>query len=343
MAGAANPVLVRLTRGGETESLHRGALALAAPDGRLAAAIGDVNAPVFPRSAYKMLQALPLVDSGAAAAFGVGDAELALACASHAGEPLHTEAVMAWLGRIGAREEDLACGPHPPHHAPTAEALVRRGVMPTRRHNNCSGKHTGFLTLARHLGAPFAGYHLSEHPVQRAVRVAVAQMAGVAEMELVAGVDGCAVPNYAMPLRSLATAMARLAAPGALPPARGAAARRLFDAVAGHPLEVSGTGRADAVLIAAAAGRAVTKTGAEGVYCAVLRDRGLGLALKIDDGATRAAETAVAAALIQLGVVAADAPGIAALSAPEVLNTRGETVGARAASGAFAVLAQVGS
>ena len=152
--GAANPVLVEVTRGDMVESRHRAAFAVADPRGRVVASAGDIERPVYARSAIKALQAIPLVESGAAEAFGLSDAEIALACASHHGEPRHVETVTAWLARIGCSLEDLECGAHPPTHAASHRALMAAGEEPGAVHNNCSGKHAGFLTLARHLNAP---------------------------------------------------------------------------------------------------------------------------------------------------------------------------------------------
>ncbi len=324
----ANPVLVEVTRGGLVESRHPGAYAVMDAAGRVVAARGDIEAIIFPRSSMKILQALPLVESGAADAFACTPAELALACASHGGEPMHVEAVAAWLARIGQAEHDLACGPHAPYYSPAAEAMIREGRRPCRLHNNCSGKHAGFLTLARHLGAPAAGYTRREHPVQRAVFAAVAGLTGESA-DMPFGIDGCAAPAPAFPLRALALAMARIAAPDGLPAARAEAALRLRAAMAAHPELVAGTGRACTRLMRAAAPGTVVKVGAEAVYVGILPALGLGLALKIDDGGTRAAELLVAALLDHLGQIRDEARAdIADLLAPVLRNGAGDVVGA---------------
>ncbi|MDR3512986.1 MAG: asparaginase [Caulobacteraceae bacterium] len=317
-----NPVLVELTRGEWLESRHRGSIAVADAKGALVWSAGDVDQPVFGRSSLKMLQALPLVETGAADAFAVSDAELALACASHSGEPVHVEAVGGWLGRIGCDETCLACGAHPPLNEAAARALVLEGKAPSRLHNNCSGKHAGFLTVARHLGVDIAGYERPDHLVQRRALAAMAEMAGVDPASMRVAIDGCAAPAPAFPLRGLATAMARIANPSGLAPDRAEAACRLDAAVKAHPLMVAGTGRACTAIIRAAGGRASVKTGAEGVFVAVLADLGLGIALKIDDGAGRASETTIAALLAALGVVSADDPAISSLIDAPVLNTQ---------------------
>jgi L-asparaginase II len=325
----ANPILVEVTRGGIVESGHRGAVAIADGTGRVVAQIGDIERRVFPRSAIKMIQALPLVESGAADAVSLSDEHLALACASHSGEPMHVGRIGAWLGHIGAQDGDLICGAHFPYGEAARDAMVRGGETPRHVHNNCSGKHAGFLTLARHLGAPFAGYVDPHHPVQLAVMDAVAAAAGVPVGYWTTGVDGCSAPNFAMPLHLWASAQARLATGQGLPPLKARAASRLAAAVRANPELMSGTGRACAQFVRATEGRAIVKTGAEGVFTALLPDRGLGLALKIDDGATRASETLMAACLVMLGVLDPDHPAALAHLAAPVTNWAGETVGER--------------
>lgn len=322
----ANPILVEVTRGPLVESIHRGSIAIADAKGTLVFALGDVETPVYPRSSLKPIQALPLVETGAADAFGVGEAEIALACASHSGEPMHTERVAAWLARVGCNESDLACGPHSPRYEPVWEAMIKRGEMPTRLHNNCSGKHTGFLTLARHWDISTQGYERVDHPVQQEVRAVIGQMSGVRDLPY--GIDGCAAPNFALPLSGFARALARMADPSSLDPVRGDAAGRVVQAMVRHPELVSGTGRACAILMQSANGRAAVKTGAEGFYAGIVPERGLGIALKIDDGAGRAAETAIAFVLEWLGLLGSE-KGAREILRALVLNTRGETVGER--------------
>jgi L-asparaginase II len=321
-----NPVLVEVTRGSLVESVHRGAVAVSDAQGRLRLAVGDTGAAIFPRSALKPIQAVPLIESGAAARFGLSDEEVALACASHSGEPQHTTRIAAWQQRIGCSVADLACGPHRPVHEPTATAMILSGERWTPLHNNCSGKHTGFMTLARGLGNDPAGYQQLDHPVQRAVETTLKEMAGL-DGALPYGIDGCTVPNFALPLASLARAMAAFADPGGLPPSRAQACARILAAMTAHPELVAGTGRSCTLLVRQSPNIAV-KTGAEGVYVAILPGLGLGVALKIDDGATRAAETAIAGVLIALGAAPDEGPAHALAHAP-VLNTRNVQVGER--------------
>lgn len=331
-----NPILVEVTRGGRVESIHRGALAIADAKGEMHATLGDIDAAIYPRSSLKPIQALALIETGAADALGLGGEEIALACASHSGELMHTTRVAAWLARIGCGEADLACGPHPPRYEPVWEAMVREKRTPTRLHNNCSGKHTGFLTVARHLGIRTAGYEHVDHPVQKQVAAALKDLAGL-RGELPYGVDGCAAPNFAVPLGALARAMAKLADPAGLAPVRTGAARRIVAAMIAHPELVSGTGRACAALMRAGEGRVAAKTGAEGVFVAMLPQAGLGIALKIDDGATRAAEAAIAELLLKLGVIAGKGEAAGLARAP-IFNTRGTIVGERRPAAALAQL-----
>jgi L-asparaginase II len=311
---------VEVVRGGRVESRHRVAACVVDGAGATVLAGGDEGAPVYPRSAVKPFQALALVATGAADASGVSEEELALACASHGGEPAHVERVAAWLARLGLAERHLACGPHPPMHAPSAAGMLARGERPTRLHNNCSGKHAGLLAACLHNGWPVEGYERPEHPVQGYIRAALGEAAGLPSVEA-PGVDGCSLPAFLMPLRALATAAARLAAD------RGGALERVGRAMRAHPAMVAGTGRLCTALMGAAPG-VVAKTGAEGVFLAALPDRGLGIALKAEDGATRAAEVALLALLDRLGAVPDDArDALAPFARPRLRDFNGAVVG----------------
>ena len=328
-----NPILVEVTRGDLVESVHRGSIAIADASGKLRLALGDVTSPVYSRSSLKPMQAMVLVESGAAEAFGLSDEEIALACASHSGEPMHTDRVAAWLTRLGLSEQDLACGAHPSRVEKVAEAMIRDGVKPTRIFNNCSGKHTGFLTVARHWDIATDGYEQATHPVQRAVAAVLRDLSGAGELTY--GIDGCAAPNFATSLTEFARAAAKMAAPETLEKPRADAARRIIGAMIKHPELMSGTGRACATLIRASGGCAAVKTGAEGFFGGWIPGAGLGIAIKIDDGAGRAAETVIAAVLDRLGLLGDGARGI--LRAP-VLNTRGTVVGERRPAAALQAL-----
>ncbi len=318
-------ILVR--RGAALESAHRVLYVIADDAGRVVAAGGGApTTPVFPRSAVKPIQALPLVESGAAARFGLSAAELALACASHGGEPMHAGAVAAWLARLGLSVADLACGAHAPSDAAAAAALAASGEPPSALHNNCSGKHAGMLTLALHLGVPTAGYLAPDHPVQRLIAAAQQAMASLDVMPEPA-VDGCGIPTFALPLAGLATALARLARPDGLPPERAAACRQIVAAMQAHPELVAGTGR-PCTLIMQAAPQLLVKTGAEGVYAAAWPAHGLGVALKVVDGATRAAVVALLALLTRLDAVPPAALAqLAPLARPILRNHAGRVVG----------------
>jgi L-asparaginase II len=324
-----NPVLVEVTRGPLVESRHRGAAVVVDAAGRRVRAWGDVEQPIYPRSATKPLQAIALLETGAAERWGASDAEVALACASHYGEPRHTGAVAAWLARLGLGPGDLECGIHAPYDEPTAEALLRAGRTPSTLHNNCSGKHTGFLATAAHLGEPTRGYIAYDHPVQQRVGRAVAELSGLDFARLPWGVDGCGIPTLALPLDALALAMARLADPSRLPADRAAAARRIVRATGAHPMMIGGLDSVASRVTEALAGAVIAKSGAEGVYAALLPARGWGLALKIDDGAKRAAERALIAILARLGVLDAEQTALLdAVLAPELRNRAGRVIGA---------------
>lgn len=292
-----NPVLVEVTRDALVESRHRGAIVIIDAYGRRRAAFGEVDRPIFPRSAVKLIQSLLLVESGAADAFGYGLAELALACSSHSAEPHHTALVSAMLGKCGRSPADLECGVQVPFDAAAANALIRSGEAPSALHNTCSGEHAGFICLACHLGVDPKGYVAPDHAVQREVTSVLEAMTGTPLTADVRGIDGCSIPTYAIPLDRLAGAYARLVTGEGLPPQRAKAARRLFDACMTEPTLVAGSGRFCTDAMLAFAGRLFVKTGAEGVYCGAIPELGLGIAIKCDDGATRAAEVMMAAAV----------------------------------------------
>ena len=291
----ANPIVVEVTRGPLVESRHRGAGAVVDSGGALVFSFGDVERPVYPRSAVKAFQALPLVESGAADRLGLSEAEIALACASHSGEAAHAAGAAAMLGKAGADASALACGAHWPLGEKAARALARSGAEPSALHNNCSGKHAGFICLACASGWDSRGYEAPSHPVQRAAKAAIEELTGAALGADVCGLDGCSIPTYAVPLRALALGFARFATGAGLAPARREAARRIREAIAAHPRMVAGTERFDTEVMTLLGPRAFTKTGAEGVFCAALPELGLGLAVKADDGATRAAQVMIAA------------------------------------------------
>ncbi len=318
MMGAGTVVL---TRGGLEESWHRFEAVVASADGGRVVVFGDERLPVFARSAIKPLQASAVVDSGAVEAAGLGTEEVALACASHGGEPEHVAIVRRTLERLSVAEEDLACGAHAPLYAPAADALLACGERPGKAHNNCSGKHAAMVALARHLGAPVAGYHEPDHPVQRRMAEEVGRWSGLDPDRLERAVDGCGVVTFRLPLGALADAFARWGVAAGAPETVRAAA-------AAHPWLLAGTGRLCTAIVRETEGAVLAKVGAEGVYCACVPGRGLGLAVKALDGARRAGDAALVALLRRLGVVDDDVGArLAAVGGPPRRNTRGEVVG----------------
>jgi len=295
----SNPVLVEAVRAGRVESRHCGAVAVLDADGKPVLALGDVAQSIYPRSAVKALQALPLVESGAAARYGFGDQELALACASHGGEPDHVAVAGRMLARAGLDVAALECGSHWPQHQPSLQALARAGKSASALHNNCSGKHAGFLCVACATGADHRRYVDPDRPVQRAVKAAIEALAGVTISDPPA-VDGCSAPNWRVPLAALACAFARFGVGQNLGAERAKAAARLRAACAGQPWFVAGTGRFCTAVMEHFRARVFVKTGAEGVFCGALPELGLGIAIKCDDGASRAAEVMMAAMVARL-------------------------------------------
>jgi L-asparaginase II len=326
-----NPALIELTRGSRVESTHAGAFAVARADGRVVAALGDIASPVFPRSAIKPLQALAFAAGGAVERFGFTASELAIACASHSGTPRHVAVVTAMLARAGLSEEALGCGVHEPLDAAAARELVRSGEPMTSLHHNCSGKHAGMLVTAVHRGEPVEGYWRIDHPVQARIRQDLEELTGEELGSGVCGIDGCSVPNWAISLAGLAAAFARFSTGAGLGKARAQLCRRLLRACWAEPELVAGPGRLDTQLMTRLAGDVLVKGGAEGVYCGALPVHGLGFALKVDDGAKRAAE-AVAVALVArfYPLVQELGPG------PRLFNWRGMEVGQMHHSAALA-------
>ena len=293
--------------------------------GRVVFGVGDIQAAVFPRSAVKALLALPLVETGAADRLGLTDAELALACSSHSGEPEHTATAAAMLTKAGRDVSCLECGTHWPSRDTAARALAAAGETPTALHNNCSGKHAGFICLACDQGHDPAGYVRHDHPTMRLVTSALSEATGERLDDSRRAIDGCSIPTYAIPLKSLARAFARFGAGIGMSADRTTAAARLRRAVAAHPFLVAGTGRFDTRLMTALGARVFSKTGAEGVFCVALPELGLGIAVKCDDGAGRAAEVATAALIARF--LKPDDEAFTALLRPVLRNWNGIATG----------------
>jgi len=323
----SNPILVEVLRGSLVESRHRGAVAVADADGGAVLAIGDVTTPIFPRSAVKALQALPLIETGAADAFGFGDEELALACASHSGEAGHVAGVTRMLAKAGLDAAALRCGAHWPMAQPALVALARGGE-PSALHNNCSGKHAGFLCVACSKGIDHADYWRPQHPVQREVRAVLEDMTGATLSDDRRAIDGCSVPTWAIPLQNLAHAFAKFGTGHGLAPERARAAARLRAACARKPWHVAGTGRFCTEIMQLFGARVFVKTGAEGVYCGALPELGFGIALKCDDGAGRASQAIMAAIIARfLPLGDAERAALAPFVRPTLRNWNGFEVG----------------
>lgn len=316
---------VEIWRGPLAESLHCGHAVICDDTGQIVEAWGNPEETVYPRSSAKMIQALPLVESGAAAAHGLSSEQLALACASHNAAPIHTDRVRAWVASLGLTDADFRCGVQEPGDIPTRNALICAGDTPCQYHNNCSGKHAGFLTLTQHLGAG-PDYVEIDHPVQRACLAAFEEVTGQPSPGY--GIDGCSAPNFLTSLHGMARAMAFFAAARDGSDSRSNAAARLRDAMIAHPQLVAGETRACTELMRACLEPVALKTGAEGFFIAILPQRKLGMALKISDGTTRASECTVAALLVRLGVLKADHPTTRKYMNAPIANWRGIETGA---------------
>ena len=315
--------MAELWRGGVLESTHLGHAVICDAQG-IVAQHGNPQAVIFPRSSCKMIQALPLIETGAAAARGLSTAQLALSCASHEGAALHVGATGRWLADLGLHESDLRCGAHEPADRPERDRLIRAGETPCQLHNNCSGKHCGFLTVVQHQGwGP--EYHEIDHPLQQMIRTTTEEVTG----EAIAGwgVDGCSAPNFAMTLAGLGRAMARFASAREGAGVRETAMARLAQAMAEYPELVAGEGRACTELMRAMGGKVAVKTGAEGVFIAIIPERGLGVAVKALDGHPRASEAAIAALLVRLGVLDPAHPAAIRRMHPVQKNWRGIETG----------------
>ncbi|MFW7268547.1 asparaginase [Gluconacetobacter sp. Hr-1-5] len=320
--------IAEIERGGRVESRHAGTAVVVDADGDVVFALGDIALPTYPRSAVKAFLALPLVESGAAERLGLDDEELALACASHNGEPAHVAVAARMLGRAGRDVACLECGTHWPTNADAAHALARSGGAPNALHNNCSGKHAGFVCLACDRDEDLAGYIQPTHPIMREVTAALADVTDAAHGEDNRGIDGCSIPTYAIPMRALAHGFARFGTGHGLGRERARAAARLRAAVANAPFMVGGSGRFDTVLMQALGSAVFSKMGAEGIMAASLPEQGLGIAVKCHDGAPRAAEVAMATLLMRfLGPETRDHTVLRDLATHDIRNWNGMTVG----------------
>ena len=328
-------ILAKVIRGETLESVHRGTLIVMDGDGGTIAGIGDVSTVTFWRSAAKALQAIPLVTSGAADAFGFTEKEIALACASHSGESFHTELAAQMLQKAGFSESDLRCGVHPSFHEETNESMIKAGETPTQLNNNCSGKHAGMLAFAKHIGAELDSYLETDNPVQTAMLDTVSLFTEIPKEEIKLGIDGCSAPNFAVPILAMAKAYLKLVSPPSeFDEKLKDACNRIVAAKMKYPKYVGGSVRLDTKIMQALPGRIVCKVGAEGVWSAGVLpserwEKGLSIALKIEDGNDHRARPVVAIELLrQLGIM--DEKGeevLAEFSPMDLINRREITVG----------------
>lgn len=333
--------LVEVKRGSITESRHRGHIVAVDGDGQIVARLGSPHNVTYLRSSSKPHQAMPLITSGAADHFGFTEKEIAIACASHNGETIHTETVARMLKKIGLDESALKCGAHEPYSADAARELRERGLQPTALHNNCSGKHTGMLALALYLGAPVETYDQPGNPVQLNIVRCISQFSGVPVEDIAVGIDGCGVPTFGVTVHAMALMYARLVAvPEDFDDETRRACRRIVSAMTAYPEMIGGRAeRLDTVIMQAARGKVVSKVGAEGVYTAAVLPceswpRGLAVAIKIEDGEDRRARpTVVIECLRQLGVLKGDAlEAVRQYASFPIINRRGDVVGEISAS-----------
>ena len=321
-------LLVEVTRNGTVESRHFGTAVVCDFKGKVVASWGDIESLVFPRSALKPMLAIHLLESGASDYYSLNDAELSLACSSHQGEQMHQNLVRSWLNRLELTEDHLACGAVLPEHAESAHQLLASGQQGCRIHHNCSGKHTGFLTTALHLGLPLDNYHLLEHPLQQLSLDILSDLADIDLNQYPMGIDGCGLPAPTMPLLQLAHATARFANPVDLSDSRAQAIYRLHEAISNEPLYIAGHGTVASELNEVSKGAVLAKTGAEGIITAALPERGLGIAVKIADGSARARSVALLAILDHLGALTDEEKHkLQAHISPTIVNSRGHVVG----------------
>ena len=321
-------LLVEVTRGATVESRHFGAAVVCDSKGNVLESWGDVDSLIFPRSALKPMLAIQLIESGASQKYALSDAELSLACSSHQGEQIHQNLVESWLSRLGLTEDDLACGAVLPEDTERAHQLLAAGQQGCRIHHNCSGKHTGFLTTSLHMNLPMDNYHLLSHPLQQSSLEILSDLADVDLKQYPIGIDGCGLPAPTMPLLQLGRATARFANPAELSKNRAQAIYRLHKAITNEPLYIAGHGTVVSELNEVTNGAVLAKTGAEGVVTAALPEQGLGIAVKIADGSSRARSVALLAILDHLGVLSDNEKyKLHAHISPTIMNSRGDAVG----------------
>ena len=323
-----HPIIAKVYRNNILDSFHRGSWALSDPDGNILWSAGDIDRPVYIRSCSKIFQTLPLIESGAADRFGITDEELVIIASSHNAELYHQKLVRSILAKIGLDESKLQCGSHPPHHIPTRNQVVADGIGFIPIHNNCSGKHSGMLALALHLGESISDYTLPSHPVQVLAKRSYARVAGVDEDSIRIGYDGCDVPAFITSLRTASRATARFVTPESLNDSTlKKAIIRLTKAIIKYPFTLAGEGRFCTAFIRAGGGSVIGKTGAEASYLAGLFEYNLGLMMKVDDGNFRASYPFLANIFAKMGVIDTGNKEIQPFLKPEVRNYVNRVVG----------------
>lgn len=321
--------LLHYTRGGYVENIHRGDAVVVDAKGNVTDSVGDAYLPMFWRSAAKPFQALAFVKDGGLERFGITDEELAVLVSSHSGEKNHVALVEGILKKLGLSVDVLDCGAARPMSGKAFGEIIKSGQKPTALHNPCSGKHSQILALAKMLGVSVEGYTKPEHEAERVIFHNVAFASGIDEAKLKTGIDGCGVPVFYLPLYNMAFAYARLAAPE-----EGAwgeyetAAKKIIGAMAAYPQVLAGTGRIDTEVSLVTKGRIVAKIGADAVYCIAVRDKGIGIAFKIEDGSYAAVTPAVIGVLKRLDLLTKDEAAYLDEKFPPVLkNHRGDIIG----------------
>lgn len=317
-------ILAKVIRNERVESIHRGHIAVVDADGNLVASVGDPNHPTYMRSAAKPVQILPLIEDGVDKHFGLADSELAVIVASHNGEDVHIRAVESILKKTGLSADHLKCGFHPPMYGPAAVHHTKQNLPKSPLYNNCSGKHSGMLAVAKFHNWPLENYIDPDHPLQRRIKERMAYFSGLTEVEIGVGVDGCSAPVFFLPLENMALIYAKLAA------GVSQSANRVFEIMTAHPEMIGGSGRFDTELMQVMAGRMISKVGAEGIRClAVRREQPLGIALKIEDGSKRASEAVMLEALRQLDLISeTEMKALANFYRPTIVNFAGIETGA---------------
>ena len=323
-----NPILVEAIKGNAVDNFYRGSYSVVDAHGHVIMAVGDTESPVFPGSGIKPIQALTLCETGAAKAYGLGHANVALACSNHNGDPTHTEIIENWLHKIDSSHKNLVCGASDRGSQKGKKGIATSGDVIDSLYDPCSGKHTGFLTVAKHLKHPTLGYSRMDHPVQQRVIGTLEQMTGLDLYNAPKALDGSGIPTIGIPLGNISLAMARMANPHDQPEERQAACKKIITALTMEPYLLAGKGRFTTRVIEALGQSCIIQMGSQGVYCGSLIKRGIGIAIKIDDGSSRAAEAVMMRLLYKLNILTERALGLLLnLLEPPIFSRNGEVIG----------------